>query len=47
MTIKETLNVINKKLSNKKYTVAIIAAMKAGKSTLFNSILGEDYAISN
>lgn len=40
--IKETLNVINKKLSNKKYTVAIIAAMKAGKSTLFNSILGED-----
>lgn len=30
------------KLKNKKYTVAVIAAMKAGKSTLFNALLGRD-----
>lgn len=41
-SVKESLNVINEKLKSKKYTIAIIAAMKAGKSTLFNSILGED-----
>ena len=40
--VKESLNSINEKLTNKKYSVAVIAAMKAGKSTLFNSILGED-----
>lgn len=37
-SVKETIE----KLSNKRYTVAVIAAMKAGKSTLFNSLLGRD-----
>ena len=38
----ESLHSINAKLKERKYTVAVIAAMKAGKSTLFNALLGDD-----
>lgn len=38
----ETIEGITFKLKNKKYSVSVIAAMKAGKSTVFNAVLGED-----
>lgn len=38
----ENLAVLKKKLSDQEYSVAIIAAMKAGKSTLINAFLGND-----
>ena len=38
----ESVSTINRNLIDRKYSVAVIAAMKAGKSTLFNAILGED-----
>jgi hypothetical protein len=41
-SVLENINEVNSKLKNNKYTVAVIAAMKAGKSTLFNAVLGED-----
>ena len=40
--VMESIKEINNKLEKNKYTVAVIAAMKAGKSTVFNAILGED-----
>lgn len=40
--IKSEIDTTVDKLKNKKYTVAVIAAMKAGKSTLFNALLGRD-----
>lgn len=41
-SILETIEGIKQKLVNKKYSVCVIAAMKAGKSTVFNAVLGED-----
>ncbi|WP_312473658.1 dynamin family protein [Neobacillus sp.] len=38
----EGLEATHEKLKSKNYTVAVIAAMKAGKSTLFNALLGKD-----
>ncbi len=38
----DSIKNITEKLQNKKYTVAVIAAMKAGKSTTFNALLGKD-----
>lgn len=38
----EGLQSTHQKLKTKNYTVAVIAAMKAGKSTLFNGLLGRD-----
>jgi len=38
----DSIKNITDKLQNKKYTVAVIAAMKAGKSTTFNALLGKD-----
>jgi GTPase Era involved in 16S rRNA processing/gas vesicle protein len=40
--IKESLISLNSNLKDRRYTVAVIAAMKAGKSTLFNALLGND-----
>lgn len=36
------LKVVTEKLANRKFTVSIIAAMKAGKSTTFNALIGRD-----
>ena len=38
----ESVRSVHAKLKERKYTVAVIAAMKAGKSTLFNALLGAD-----
>ncbi|KLU63782.1 clamp-binding protein CrfC [Desulfosporosinus acididurans] len=40
--ILEGLQSTYQKLKSKNYSVAVIAAMKAGKSTLFNALLGKD-----
>ena len=38
----DKLNNVKEKLENRKFTVSIIAAMKAGKSTTFNALIGRD-----
>lgn len=42
-TIISKINKLIKQIDNKTFTVAVIATMKAGKSTLLNALLGNDY----
>ena len=42
MKINETKNLINQ-IENKTFTVAVVATVKAGKSTFLNALLGNEY----